>query len=130
MSSSIGLLLENMDPIHNIIYGVLLVVLIVYAGEVPMSIRTTLDTMGGRAIGIVIMLGTLRYIGWVYALLFAIAFLLVLDNATREVNEGFLTLDHKKVERPNDRWFVEKVLGERTVEIETDNVITQPVQGS
>jgi hypothetical protein len=128
--SSIGLLLENMDPIHNLIYGMLLVVLIVYAGEVPMSIRTSLDTMGGRALGIVIMLGTLRYVGWVYALLFAIAFLLILDSASREVNEGFLTLEHKNVERPNKRWFVEKVLGERTVAIETDNVITQPVQGS
>lgn len=128
MSSSIGMLLENMDPVHSIIYGILLVVLIVYAGEVPFSIRTSLDTMGGRAIGIVIMLGTLRYIGWIYALLFAIAFLLILNSAPREVNEGFLTIERKKVERPNERWFVEKVLGERTAAIETDNVITQPVQ--
>lgn len=128
MSSSIDLLFENMDPIHNIIYGVLLVILIVYVGEVPMGIRTSLDTMGGRAFGIVLMLGTLRYVGWVYALLVAIAFILLLDNATREVNEGFLTLEHKKVERPNERWFVEKVLGERTSAIETDNVVTYPVQ--
>ena len=128
MSSSIEILIQNIPPVHTLIYGVLLVVLIVYAGEVPMSIRTTLDTMGGRALGIVIMLGTLRYVGWVYALLFAIAFLLVLDSATREVNEGFLTLEHKNVERPNSRWFVEKVLGERTTAIETDNVITYPVQ--
>lgn len=128
MSSTIGLILENMDPVHNIIYGIILVVLIVYAGEVPMSIRTLLDTMGGRALGVVILLGTLRYVGWVYALLFAIALLLILNSATREVNEGFLTLEHKKVERPNERWFVEKVLGERTTAIETDNVITQPVQ--
>ena len=128
MSSSIDLLFENMDPIHNIIYGVLLVILIVYVGEVPMGIRTSLDTMGGRAFGIVLMLGTLRYVGWVYALLVAIAFILLLDNATREVNEGFLTLEHKKVERPNERWFVERVLGERTSAIETDNVITYPVQ--
>ena len=129
MSSSIELLLQNIPPVYNIIYGAILVLLIVYAGEVPMSIRTTLDTMFGRALGIVIMLGTLRYVGWVYALLFAIAFVLILDSATREVNEGFLTLEHKKVERPNERWFVEKVLGERTIGIETDNVITQPVQG-
>jgi hypothetical protein len=128
MSSSIDLLFQNMDPIHNIIYGVLLVILIVYVGEVPMGIRTSLDTMGGRAFGIVLMLGTLRYVGWVYALLVAIAFILLLDNATREVNEGFLTLEHKKVERPNERWFVERVLGERTSAIETDNVITYPVQ--
>lgn len=128
MSSSIDLLFENMDPIHNIIYGVLLVILIVYVGEVPMGIRTSLDTIGGRAFGIVFMLGTLRYVGWVYALLVAIAFILLLDNATREVNEGFLTLEHKKVERPNERWFVEKVLGERTSAIETDNVVTYPVQ--
>jgi hypothetical protein len=127
--STLGLLLENMDPIHNIIYGIILVLLIVYSGEVPMSIRTSLDTMGGRVLGIVIMLGTLRYVGWVYALLFAIAFLLILDNATRPVNEGFLTLPYKEVERPSDRWFVEKVLGERTIAIATDNVITQPVQG-
>lgn len=103
--------------------------LIVYAGQVPMDIRTTLDTMFGRALGIVVMLGTLRYVGWVYALLFAIAFVLILDSATREVNEGFLTLPYKEVERPSQRWFVEKVLGERTVGIATDNVITQPVQG-
>ena len=125
-----GALLENMDPVHNIIYGILLVILIVYVGELPMSIRTTLDTMGGRAIAIVAVLGTLRYVGWVYALLLSIAFVLIIDSATREVNEGFLTLERKKVERPSDRWFVEKVLGERTVAIETDNVITQPVQGS
>jgi hypothetical protein len=128
MTSSIGLLLENIDPIHNIIYGIILVVLIVYAGEVPMNIRTSIDTMGGRALGIVIMLGTLRYVGWVYALLFAIAFLLILDSTTREVNEGFLTLEHKNIDRPNERWFVEKVLGERTSAIETDNVVTYPVQ--
>ena len=125
-----GALLENMDPVHNIIYGILLVILIVYVGELPMGIRTTLDTMGGRAIAIVAVLGTLRYVGWVYALLLSIAFVLIIDSATREVNEGFLTLERKKVERPSDRWFVEKVLGERTVAIETDNVITQPVQGS
>lgn len=128
MSSSIGSLFENMDPMRNIIYGILLVILIVYVGEVPVGIRTSLDTMGGRALGVVLLLGTLRYVGWVYALLFAIAFILLLDNAPREVNEGFLTLEHKKVERPNERWFVEKVLGERTSAIETDNVITYPVQ--
>lgn len=128
MSASIALLLENIDPVHSIIYGIILVVLIVYAGQVPMSIRTSLDTIGGRALGVVILLSTLRYVGWVYALLFAIAFLLILDNATRDVNEGFLTIERKKVERPNERWFVEKVLGERTSAIETDNVITQPVQ--
>ena len=128
MSASISLLLENIDPIHSIIYGIILVVLIVYAGQVPMSIRTSLDTIGGRALGVVILIGTLRYVGWVYALLFAIAFLLILDNATRDVNEGFLTIERKNVERLNERWFVEKVLGESTSAIETDNVITQPVQ--
>jgi hypothetical protein len=125
-----GVLLENMDPVHKIIYGILLIILIVYVGELPMNIRTSLDTMGGRAVAIVAVLATLRYVGWVYALLLSIAFVLIIDSATREVNEGFLTLEHKKVERPSDRWFVEKVLGERTVAIETDNVITQPVQGT
>ena len=125
-----GVLLENMDPVHKIIYGILLIILIVYVGEIPMNIRTSLDTMGGRAVAIVAVLATLRYVGWVYALLLSIAFVLIIDSATREVNEGFLTLEHKKVERPSDRWFVEKVLGERTVAIETDNVITQPVQGT
>ena len=127
---SLGSLLENMDPVPNIIYGILLVVLIVYSGQVPAGIRTVVDTMGGRAIGLVAMLLTLRYVGWIYALLFAIALVLVIDGASRSVNEGFLTLEHKKVERPNDRWFVERVLGERTTAIETDNVITQPVQGT
>ena len=127
---SLGTLLENMDPVPNIIYGILLVVIIVYSGQVPAGIRTVVDTMGGRAIGLVAMLITLRYVGWIYALLFAIALVLVIDGASRSVNEGFLTLEHKKVERPNDRWFVERVLGERTTAIETDNVITQPVQGT
>jgi hypothetical protein len=127
---NLGVILDNMDPVHKIIYGVLLVILIVYVGEIPMGIRTTLDTMGGRAAAVVAVIGTLRYVGWVYALLLAIAFVLIIDSATREVNEGFLTLERKKVERPSVRWFVEKVLGERTVAIETDNVVTQAVQGN
>ena len=125
--SPLHTLLENVDSIQNLIYGMLLIVLIVYINLVPDSIRTTVDSAGGRVLGIGGLLLTLRYMGWIYALLYAVAFVLIVHGAPR-IQEGFHSIQRKDVERPMSRWFVEQVLGEKPKRIETDTVSTEAVQ--
>ena len=66
--------------------------------------------------------------GWMYGLLTALAFLLLINGApsTEEGFEGGGTVSEKS--RIGRSWFVEKVLGEHTQKIATDRVNTQAVQ--
>lgn len=121
-------LVQAIPPIQNILYGVALGLIIVYVNIVPKDIRILADSLVGRFVAILGLFLTVRYVGWVYGLLYAVAFLLVIHNSPRTGEEGFNNMMSKDVERPRSRWFVERVFGEHPVRIERDTVITEPVQ--
>jgi hypothetical protein len=82
----------------------------------------------GRVFGIAIVYGVLETMGWVYGLLTALAFLLLLTGAHRTLQEGFDGGGSVSEKRTvGKRWFVEKVLGEYPSKIATDQVITAAV---
>ena len=121
-------LVQAIPPIQNILYGVALGLIIVYVNIVPNDIRILADSLVGRFVAILGLFLTVRYVGWVYGLLYAVAFLLVIHNSPRTGEEGFNNMMSKDVERPRSRWFVERVFGEHPVRIERDTVISEPVQ--
>ena len=121
-------LIQAIPPIQNTLYGVVLALVIVYVNLIPKDIRTFADSLVGRVLAIAGLILTVRYVGWVYGLLFAVAFLLVIHNSPRAGEEGFNNMMWKDVERPRSRWFVERVFGERPIRIERDTVITEAVQ--
>lgn len=128
MASQINIVMNNLDTVPNMIYGTLLIITIAYVHLIPESTRALIDSTAGRVLGIIGLILTLRYIGWIYALLFALAFILILHGAPSTIQEGFNSIQGKNVERPKSRWFVEQVLGEHTARIETDTVHTDAVQ--
>lgn len=121
-------LVQAIPPIQNILYGVALGLIIVYVNVIPKDIRILADSVVGRFVAILGLFLTVRYVGWVYGLLYAVAFLLLIHNSPRTGEEGFNNMMWKDVERPRSRWFVERVFGERPIRIERDTVITEAVQ--
>ena len=121
-------LVQSIPPIQNILYGVALGLIIVYVNVIPKDIRILADSVVGRFVAILGLFLTVRYVGWVYGLLYAVAFLLLIHNSPRTGEEGFNNMMWKDVERPRSRWFVERVFGERPIRIERDTVITEAVQ--
>jgi len=125
-------LMARLDSPSKLIYGVLLVLTIVYSSVIPADYRTFADSLLGRVFGIGIVYGVIQSMGWVYGLLTAMAFLLVVTGASRAaVIEGFFTregfdgggtVSEKRVN--GKRWFVEKVLGEHPKKIAVDRVTT------
>ena len=115
--------------------GLLLVVLIVYAEQVPMGIRAFMDSLAGRLIGIVSILAAVRCCGWIYGVLVVLAYLVVLHVVTKGLNEtiypnaeGFIdTQITKPAIQRNKRWYVEKILGEHPPVIDTVEVFTPKV---
>lgn len=126
-ANPMNVLFANVDPIQKLLFGAVLVLGIVYANQIPTQIRTMADSIVGRVIGIVGILATLQYVGWPYAFLFTLMYVLVLQGA-KQIQEGFHAIEAKNVERPTSRWFVERVLGERPIRIETNTVGTEAVQ--
>ena len=123
----LGMLTDSLDSVQNLVYGGVLVLLIVYANNVPTGVRSGFDSFVGRIVGLTIIVATARFVGWVYGLLAAVAFLLILRGAP-VTTEGFAGIKTKNVEHPNEKWFVEKVLGEHPKRIVTDRIGTQSVQ--
>ena len=113
----------------SLLYGSVMVLLIAYAHVVPMNLRMFADSLLGRLLAISLIYGVVCKLGWVYGLLTAMAFLLILHGAIRRssVEEGFDGgTSEKKIS--GRRWFVEKVLGENPSAISTDHVTTQAIQ--
>ena len=130
--NSINLFIMNMDSPATLIYGVLLILLIVYSSAIPSEYRTFADSLLGRVLGVAIVYGVVETLGWVYGLLTAIAFLLIINGATRidtsmlEAFDGGGTVSEKKT--IGKKWFVERVLGENPTKIATDRVTTTAVE--
>ena len=127
-------ILSNIDSPFMLFYGIVLLLLIVYSSIISSSYRTFLDSLLGRIIGLGIVYGTIQLCGWVYGILIALAFLLIISGASRNnyfSKEGFDgggSISSKKT--IGNRWFVEKVLGEIPLQIESDKVITQSINSS
>jgi len=132
MISSFQNLMNNMDSPVKLLYGVVLLLLVVYSPVVPSEYKTFADSLLGRVLGIAIIYGVVESMGWVYGLLTALAFLLLISGAPRDdfnLQEGFDgggTVSEKKI--VGKRWFVEKVLGERPNKIATDRVLTTAIE--
>lgn len=126
--SSLQNMVNSMDSPGKFLYGAIMVVMIVYSSLIPSDYRFFADSMLGRVFGIAIVYGVVETMGWMYGLLTALAFLLLINGApsTEEGFEGGGTVSEKS--RIGRSWFVEKVLGEHTQKIATDRVNTQAVQ--
>lgn len=130
--NSINLFMNNMDSPATLVYGALLILLIVYSSAIPSEYRTFADSLLGRVLGVGIVYGVVETLGWVYGLLTAIAFLLIINGATRidtsmlEAFDGGGTVSEKKT--IGKKWFVERVLGENPTKIATDRVTTTAVE--
>jgi len=126
---SLQTLLANMDSPSKLVYGFVVILLIVYAPTVSMEYRSFADSILGRIFGIGLVYGVIESMGWIYGLLTAMAFLLLLFGAPRpSMKEGFDgggSVSEKKT--IGKRWFVERVLGERTRKIATDRVVTNAI---
>lgn len=124
-------MVNSMNSPGTFLYGAVMVVIIVYSSLIPSEYRTFADSMLGRVFGIAIVYGAVETMGWIYGLLTALAFLLIIQGvpSARGGTEGFEgggTVSEKS--RIGRSWFVEKVLGEDTRKIATDRVNTQAVQ--
>jgi hypothetical protein len=120
-------LLARLDSPAKLLYGFILILTIVYSPLIPKEYRAFVDSPIGRILGLALVYGVIEWIGWVYGLLTAMAFLLFL-HARSGIHEGFDgggSVSEKKT--IGKRWFVEKVLGERTTKIATDRVMTQAI---
>lgn len=122
---SLETLITNIDSPYKLIYGVILILIIVYSSVIPSDYKLFADSILGRVFGIGIVYGVIQSVGWVYGLLTAMAFILILHGTRSNLQEGFDgggTVSEKKI--IGKRWFVEKVLGETPSKIAVDRVIT------
>lgn len=132
MVSSFQVLLMNLDPPAKLLYGAILILIIVYSPIISSEYRVFADSLLGRIFGVAVVYGVIETLGWVYGLLTALAFLLVLNGAPRVASsgmegfEGGGTVTEKKI--IGRKWFVEQVLGEEPKKIATDKVTTTAVE--
>lgn len=129
---SFQILMVNMDSPAKLLYGFFLVLLIVYSAQIPSQYRVFADSLLGKVFGIAIVYGVIQSLGWVYGLLTALAFLLILQAAPRinpslEGFDGGGGVAEKRVDR-GKKWFVEQVLGEDPRKIATDRVMTSAIE--
>jgi hypothetical protein len=132
MINSLQYLMSNQDSPIKLLYGFVLVLVIVYSPVIPTEYRVFADSLLGRIFGIAIVYGVIESLGWVYGILTALAFLLVLNGAPSNFaagTEGFDgggTVTEKKI--IGKKWFVETVLGENPKKIATDKVTTTAIE--
>ncbi len=131
MINPIQLFINNLDSPYKLLLGFLLVLVIVYASNIPIEIREFMDSMVGRVFSIGVVYGIIHSFGWVYGLLATLAFLIVLQGVPRleyvEAFNGGGSINEKKI--VGKKWFVEQVLGENPKKIETDKVQTSAIEG-
>lgn len=121
--------LSQLDSPTRLLYGFVLVLAIVYSSAIPIEYRVFADSLLGKLFGTALVFFVTESLGWVYGLLTAMAFLLLLHGAPRlngvEGFDGGGSVSEKKT--VGKRWFVERVLNEHPVAIATDQVKTQAI---
>ncbi len=124
-------IINNIDAPYKLIIGTIIVLIVVYSDAIPQEYSDFTDSLIGRILGIAIIYGAIQTLGWVYGILSALAFLMIIQGSKRlEYIEGFNgggSINEKKI--IGKRWFVEKVLGEKPKKIETDKVATSAIEG-
>jgi hypothetical protein len=132
MINPLQVFLMNIDSPAKLIFGFTLILIIIYSPVIPVEYRVFADSLLGRVISVAAIYGIIEAFGWVYGLLAAMAYMLVLNGAPRigtsglEGFDGGGTVSEKKI--IGRRWFVEKVLDEHPKKIATDRVYTSAVE--
>jgi len=128
-ANPLDIIVQHLDTVPHMVYGVLMVVLITFHGQVGSTISAYADGALGRVLGIGLVLGITQSLGWTYGLLTALAFLLIVHGSPRLGATGTDSFeDLKRHEAKGTLWFVEKVLGENPKGITSDTAITEAVQ--
>jgi hypothetical protein len=121
-----------------------LVLISVYVSRIPPSTLALFRNPVYQVLGLAAVIIITSQYGWIHGILAALAFALVLSRALRTINEGFnsnedltnfipagILIDSSTDIIPeNQRWFVEKVLGENPFLIREKEVKTQAVEDS
>jgi hypothetical protein len=121
-----------------------LVLISVYVSRIPPSTLALFKNPVYQVLGLAAVILITNQYGWIHGILAALAFALVLSRALRTINEGFsssedltnfipagILIDSDTDIIPeNQRWFVEKVLGENPFLIREKEVKTQAVEDS
>lgn len=124
----------------DIVFGLILLLGIVFANEVAVHIRNQLDTFIGRLLAFGLVILVTDQIGWLHGILLALFFALVLSFSTtprdipsrppaKKTTEGFAPDYALRLVPPKKhRWWVEEVMKENPVGIEDEKVNTMAVQ--
>jgi hypothetical protein len=121
--------LDHLDTTPKLLYGFLVILAIVFIDQVPAGLGRYADTALGRVLGIAAVGAVTHYLGYSYGLLTAIAFLLLVHISPRLAatgTDGFEDLASK--DAVGNKWFVEQVLGENPMAIQSDRATTAAVQ--
>ena len=119
--------LPTMDSPIKMLYGCILVLIIVYSSIIPIEYKRFVDSPLGRIFGIAIVYGVIQQLGWVFGILTAMTFLLLLHGGI-QVREGFGNMIKKETTR-SPTWYVEQMLGKPDT-IVTDQVVTNAPGGN
>ncbi len=107
----------------KLLIAVICISLITFSGAVPPAYKRHLDTVYGRAIGVILVMLILEFAGWPVGILAAMTLLILLPST---VSEGFTVLEKKMVSGQSNKWFSERLLG-KSREIDGDNILQLPV---
>ena len=107
--------LPSIESPSHLVFGATLVLLIAFSSKVPFFYRNFVDSLLGRVLGIAVIYGVIKTMGWIYGILTAMVFLLMLHHSPRRMMEGFT--EKRTV---GSRWYVEQVLGETPEKIVVD----------
>jgi len=138
LANNLRISISQIDEPWKLVIGFLLVFLIIYSERfsdmLGYQTHISLRSLGGRLIGVTFVLLVATTVGWVYGLLSAIAFLLIMrDDAMVEEKEKEVTVEQFSdlvvKARQGNKWFIERALNEEPTLIEEDRVETAAIQG-
>lgn len=113
----------------NILFFLVLVLGIVFAEQIPQSIRGWMSTSIGRIFLFGGVLFVTEYYSWVIGLVATLFVLLLITKSSRNLTEGFQNDEYSmQLIENKKRWWVEQVLHENPVGIIDDRVGTQAIQ--
>lgn len=120
----------------NVYIGIVLVLGIMYVGQIPKSIAFRANTFVGRLVLFLLTVIVADTYSWIYALLMALFTVLIIAVAPRTLNEAFQdesgdrgNVDVKLVTQKR-KWWSEEILEENPLGIEDDKVKTSAIQDS